>query len=145
MDHGAELLRRYEVEDIPGLESRIQEIQDEKKRELNAAEKESLNIQTKLRNEIQRLQNELEARQVESSKTQDELKHAQDQLKTQGKGAAKTQAELEAAQKLLEVRVYTQEQYEQGFKNGFKVARRLAFHDDPAINWDLAEAWSMDP
>ncbi|XP_021756203.1 uncharacterized abhydrolase domain-containing protein DDB_G0269086-like [Chenopodium quinoa] len=62
-----------------------------------------------------------------------------------GEEAAKTQAELKAAQKLLEFRVYTQEQNEEGFENGFKVARRLAFHVDPAINWELAEAWSMDP
>lgn len=107
IDQGTELLRRYEVEDIPGLESRIQKIRDEKKIEIDAGEKESRKNQTELQNEIQRLQNELDAKQVEFSKALDELKRAQDQLKTQGEGAAKTQAELEAAQKLLEVWVYT--------------------------------------
>ncbi|XP_021768364.1 nexilin-like [Chenopodium quinoa] len=115
MDQGAELLRKYEVEEIPSLESRTRELKSEKhkmakdfRQKSFTAEKKSLKEKTDLRNEIQRLYDQLKAQQEESSNTQ---------------------AELEKAQQLLTVRIYTQAEYNEGYENGFN---------------DQVEAWASD-
>ncbi|XP_021729777.1 uncharacterized protein LOC110696732 [Chenopodium quinoa] len=87
----------------------------------------------------------LEAKDAELFQAKDELNDVRSQLKAGNKGAAKTQADLEAARKLLEVKIYTQDEYDEGFDNDFQKARRFAFHANPTINWDEAEEWSMDP
>uniref|UniRef100_A0A803MFL8 Uncharacterized protein n=1 Tax=Chenopodium quinoa TaxID=63459 RepID=A0A803MFL8_CHEQI len=83
--------------------------------------------------------------QKKDSDLQTEMQKLKDELKALKTAFVKDKAKLEEAQELLKVRVYTEEQYAEGFENGYKTARRYAFHVDPNINWDVAEAWSMDP
>ncbi|XP_021760835.1 uncharacterized protein LOC110725668 [Chenopodium quinoa] len=78
----------------------------------------------------------------EAQKKQEDLEAANQQLK---KDLEAQKSELEATQKLLETHIYTEAEYAEGFENGWKSARRLAFHAAPDINWDQVEAWSMDP
>uniref|UniRef100_A0A803L1V1 Uncharacterized protein n=1 Tax=Chenopodium quinoa TaxID=63459 RepID=A0A803L1V1_CHEQI len=59
--------------------------------------------------------------------------------------AEKAKADLSAAIAQLEVRIFTREQYEEGYDNSFNVSRRLAFHVNPEINRDQVEEWAAVP
>ena len=84
------------------------------------------------------IQQELNELKGSSSKVADELKKSKEDLE-------ETQKKLADAEALLKVRVYTQEEYEMGFRNGFRVCRRVCLHAEPKLDWSKCAEWVQNP
>ncbi|XP_021754997.1 uncharacterized protein LOC110720304 [Chenopodium quinoa] len=81
---------------------------------------------------------ELNEQKTSSSKLSEELEKSKKDLE-------ESQKKLADAEALLQVRLYTQEEYEMGYINGFKVARRYALHAEPSLDWSKCALWAQDP
>ncbi|XP_021723768.1 uncharacterized protein LOC110691159 [Chenopodium quinoa] len=93
---------------------------------------------TQAKTEVSNVQLELNEQNTSSSKLSEELEKSKKDLE-------ESQKKLADAEALLQVRLYTQEEYEMGYINGFKVARRLALHAEPSLDWSKCALWAQDP
>lgn len=143
-----ELFRSYGAGDVEEFQLRLvqkfqQEVdaREQLTKELNErisfAKEKAEHTQSNLKAEVQRLGDLVSAKdsRMEEIKTQ---------IQAEKTAASITKIELEGTRKMLETRIYTQEQYDENYENGFRTGRRFAIHAAPNINWDLAEQWSMD-
>ncbi|XP_021723688.1 uncharacterized protein LOC110691060 [Chenopodium quinoa] len=108
---------------LKGLEDQLKAKEDE----LAQAKVETSNVQL-----------QLDEQKTSSSKLSEELEKSKKDLE-------ESQKKLDDAEALLRVRLYTQEEYEMGYMNGFKVARRLALHAEPSLDWAKCTFWVQDP
>ncbi|XP_021725125.1 caldesmon-like [Chenopodium quinoa] len=92
---------------------------------------------------LQELENQLKAKEDDLSK--DSSSKLTDELKKSKKGLEESQKKLADVEALLKVRIYTQEEYELGYKNGFRVCRRVCLHAEPNLDWSKCAAWVQDP
>ena len=93
---------------------------------------------TQLKAEASEVQQELNKQKGASSKLAEELNQSKKNLE-------EVQKKLADAEALLKTRIYTQEEYEMGFKNGFRVCRRLCLHAEPNLDWSQCAEWVQDP
>ncbi|XP_021732644.1 uncharacterized protein LOC110699443 [Chenopodium quinoa] len=123
-----------------GLETEIKRLKElVSSTEISLSEAQKQITLIKEQNDLKRSEFETEINNLKHTISSDNLRlmEVQKQLQTE-------KDHLENARELLKTRIYTQEQYNEGYENGYKVARRLAIHLEPNINWELAEEWSMD-
>ncbi|XP_021771416.1 uncharacterized protein LOC110735530 [Chenopodium quinoa] len=152
LDEGRALLTEHEVDDIPSFKARIEEKLKREAAARTALAEELEAEKARHEAESQLLVSHLDSKDSDLNAARSELQELKSQLAAQLEETAKVKAEAEkaktelsAANDLLQVRVYTRAQYEEGFDNGFNVARRLAFHTCPEINWDQVEEWAAVP
>ncbi|XP_021740116.1 uncharacterized protein LOC110706506 [Chenopodium quinoa] len=111
--------------------------QDQKLKELEVRLKVKGDELTQAKTETSNVQLELNEQKTSSSKLSEELEKSKKDLEESRK-------KLVDAEALLQVRLYTQEEYEMGYTNGFKVARRLALHAEPSLDWAKCALWAQD-
>ena len=114
------------------------ESQDQKLKELEDQLRVKGDELTQAKTEASNVQLELNEQKTSSSKLSEELEKSKKDLE-------ESQKKLADAEALLQVRLYTQEEYEMGYINGFKVARRLALHAEPSLDWSKCALWAQDP
>lgn len=56
-----------------------------------------------------------------------------------------TKKKLADAEALFKVRIYSQEEYDMGFRNGFRMCRRVCLHAEPKLEWSKCAEWIQDP
>uniref|UniRef100_A0A803M3I7 Replication factor A C-terminal domain-containing protein n=1 Tax=Chenopodium quinoa TaxID=63459 RepID=A0A803M3I7_CHEQI len=120
-----------------GLETEIKRLKElVSSTEISLSEAQKQITLIKEQNDLKRSEFETEINNLKHTISSDNLRlmEVQKQLQTE-------KDHLENARELLKTRIYTQEQYNEGYENGYKVARRLAIHLEPNINWELAEEW----
>ncbi|XP_021745472.1 uncharacterized protein LOC110711402 [Chenopodium quinoa] len=135
IEEGQSLMKGYGADTIVEFKARIEnkmKEEAESRQQLISDHESQIAL---IRTEAKDKQSELEA----------EVQKLKDVLEAEKKVSSKASSDLTAAEELLKTRIYTEAEYAEGYENGWKVARRLAFHLEPKINWDQAEAWSMDP
>ncbi|XP_021747876.1 uncharacterized protein LOC110713737 [Chenopodium quinoa] len=112
--------------------------QDQKLKGLEDQLKAKEDDLTRAKAETLKVQSELDEQKTSSSKLSEELEKSKKDLE-------ESQKKLDDAEALLRVRLYTQEEYEMGYTNGFRVARRLALHAEPSLDWAKCALWVQDP
>ncbi|XP_021715951.1 plectin-like [Chenopodium quinoa] len=114
------------------------ESQDQKLKELEDQLKVKGDELTQAKAEASNVQLELNEQKTSSSKLSEDLEKSKKDLE-------ESQKRLADAEALLQVRLYTQEEYEMGYINGFKVARRLALHAETSLDWSKCALWAQNP
>ncbi|XP_021714642.1 uncharacterized abhydrolase domain-containing protein DDB_G0269086-like [Chenopodium quinoa] len=135
---GEKLLQEHGVVDIPSfkaaIERRIGERTEEVQQRLEALEANKMAAE-----EVLTARNALLSKAAASAEAQDlMLQELEDQLKAKEDELSKAQAEASR------VYVYTQEEYEAGYKTGFRVCRRVCLHAEPNLDWSKCAIWVRD-
>ncbi|XP_021737335.1 uncharacterized protein LOC110703866 [Chenopodium quinoa] len=104
---------------------------------------------TSLEVQLKNQEEQLSQARDKAEQTEQRLADAEAQLKEQRESSQKAldevQKKLADAEAQLALRIYTQAEYSTAYLNGYGVARRLALHAAPDLDWYQCEIWAEDP
>ncbi|XP_021774236.1 uncharacterized protein LOC110738169 [Chenopodium quinoa] len=158
MDEGEALIKAFGAVNVKSLKTKIDQKIDTEVQSRVLAREELFRQRVKIleRQRITSLETQLNDREAELSQARDKAKQTEQQLsdaegklKEQQESSQKTleevQKKLADAEAQLAVKIYSREEYSTAYRNEYRVARRLALHAAPDLDWYQCEIWAEDP